>query len=239
MSYLQLKFTLVSFILFVLVYSCSNRIEDELPADPMCDLELLIEENPIGTLSAIPEAGTAPYNYLWSSGESESTIMPTQSGEYTVTITDAMRCVEESSYVYTDICEGFITEIIQDSSWQLTASNFEGEPPYTYLWSTGETSLSISIEMNSEYDVLTSDSNGCQARDSILVDWWNPCGIVLVLTTTPGMATASATGGAGIFTYIWNTGDTTPTVTNLVAGQYTVTVTDAVGCTVEDSIDVE
>src|SRR5690606_16200430 len=110
---------------------------------------------------------------------------------------------------------------------------------YTYLWSTGATTQDISNLADGRYYVTVTDGNNCFAVDS--ADITEPNLLTAVADSTPvscfgrtdGTASVTASGGTAPYTYAWNTSPvrTTATITGLGARAYSVTVTDANGCT--------
>ncbi|MFM7311550.1 MAG: SprB repeat-containing protein, partial [Flavobacteriales bacterium] len=107
----------------------------------------------------------------------------------------------------------------------------------TYAWSNGSSTSSLSNAPAGSYSVTVTDANGCSANQSFSIT--QPSAITVNITTTAitcsssnnGTLTASATGGTGNKTYSWNTGATGSILSNLAAGSYTVTATDANACT--------
>ena len=120
-------------------------------------------------------------------------------------------------------------------------------PEYTYLWSNGQTTETISGLSPGSYTVTATDANGCTATNSVTV---NPgsCQNLAINTSasdvscngfSDGGVTSVVTGGVGPFTFSWSNGATTQDITNVPAGTYTVTVTDAfTSCTAPSTIVV-
>lgn len=121
-----------------------------------------------------------------------------------------------------------------------TATGSGGTAPYTYLWSTGETTQTISGLTKATYMVVITDANGCQKTGQYIVT--NPgCNIQLSMSGTKtstnsiytgtGAITATTTDG-GSYNFYWNTGNetssnTSSTISNLPIGSYAVLVEDA------------
>jgi len=128
--------------------------------------------------------------------------------------------------------------------------------PFTYSWSAGITGgttsgsgYTVSGLAAGNYSVTVTDANGC-SKDTVLT-MISPQPVVPAVTTSPslcgkntGSVTASATGGTGAYTYYWGTGISGSTTqqtgltskdSTLVAGSYTVTVSDVNGCTATSS----
>ena len=121
-----------------------------------------------------------------------------------------------------------------------------GVAPYTYLWSNGATSANLTNLAAGSYSCVVTSSNGCVYTATGVVQGanTNPCpGFLVSLssqnssTIAPcnGVATAVTTGGTLPYSYIWNTGATTSTISNLCAGYYGCLVTDANNCVSYDS----
>ena len=100
----------------------------------------------------------------------------------------------------------------------------------TYLWSTGETTASITVSSGGSYSVTGTDANGCSALDSASVTEYSLPSVSIsgTLTYCAGAST-TLDAGAGFASYSWSSGETTQTISG-TAGNYTVTVTDSNGC---------
>ncbi len=195
-----------------------------------------------GSVQANPAGGTPPYTYLWSNGATTQSQQNLNPGSYTVTLTDQNGCTAVATGVVANkppininvnatnpTCAGFT-----NGSIGVTASG--GTPPFTYMWSTGQTGPFIANLGAGSYTVTVNDANGCPKTQTVVL---NPQSNLMVGAlgtpqTCPGInngfATANPTGGVQPYTYLWNTGGTTQVLTNMAPGSYSVTVTDAVGC---------
>ena len=123
-----------------------------------------------------------------------------------------------------------------------TVSVANGTAPYTYAWSNGATGASISNLAAGNYTVTATDSNGNTGTLIVNISQPTPLNANVTgvdETSAPannGSATSAPTGGTAPYSYLWSTGATTATINNLNSGTYTVTVTDANGCTKTGSV---
>ncbi|WP_366187130.1 HYR domain-containing protein [Flavobacterium ovatum] len=207
-----------------------------------------------GTTSVSVSGGTSPYFYLWSTNAgvglaNVSTVSNLKVGTYSVDITDSSGCSKVVSITVTE--PSLLTATISGklgcfggTSGSATATPSGGTAPYTYLWNTNVTSQTISGLTAGTYSVVITDAKGCTTTKSVT----NAAPTQLLVTATRvnttgagasnGSATANPTGGDLPYTYLWNNGQTTKTATGLIAGTYTVTITDNSGCTATTSIKV-
>ena len=125
-------------------------------------------------LSMSSSSGTAPFTYDWSTGSQTSTPALTglSSGTYDVTIEDAAGCLTvETGMAVTEPSSALTSTAVGDDngygSGSVTASG--GTPPYTYLWSTGETTSSISGSDGGNLTVTVTDANGCEDVQAVYV----------------------------------------------------------------------
>jgi gliding motility-associated-like protein len=191
--------------------------------------------------------GTGAYTYAWSNTATTQDINSLSGGTYTVTVTDANACTATLAPV--TIGEPTVLDItidsfknescfgIVDGFINITATG--GTTPYTYFWNTGATTDDITGLIAGTYTVIVTDSNTCMAFDTIVIN-----DIPTITATvgsvdsvscnglTDGAVDITTTLGAPGYTWLWSTGATTEDITGVVAGNYTVTITDAFGCTV-------
>ena len=206
-----------------------------------------------GTATSIPSGGTSPYTYAWSNGETTQTITGLAPGNYTVTVTDAHSCTAEETVTVDEyICETLTINEAQenvscngDCDGSLTINSVtNGNPPYVYAWNTGGATQSIENLCPGDYDVTVTDSKNCSVSESYTIT--EPEVLLVNVSSTDetandaedGTATANPTGGTTPYSYAWSNGESTQTIENLAPGEYTVTVTDDNGCTVEATVVV-
>jgi len=199
-----------------------------------------------GTATIKATGGTGAYKYTWSpnvsSGNSASNLT---AGVYTIVVTDANSCsatttvtVNQPTPIVVSVPSHTNVTCHGSNNGSATATATGGTSPYKYAWSNGQSGTSATNLIAGTYVITVTDANGCTERDSVAITQPN----ALIVTSTvsnvlcnggnDGSATASATGGTGAYTYLWNTipPQTTPAASNLIAGNYVVTVTDANGC---------
>lgn len=233
--------------------------------NPAVDVEIAISTD-ISCFGAddgsitISVVGTSPYTYAWSDGPTSKNRTGLSPGVYTVTVTDATGC---TSSVGTLISEpNQLTATITNESdhngynisckggndgWA-TVTAGGGTPPYKYSWSNGQTTATATNLSAGFYTVTITDNNVCTASTSITIT--EPPLLTISISDvsdyngyniscnggSDGWATASASGGAGTYSYLWSDNQGTATASNLMAGTYYVTVTDDNGCTASTSV---
>ncbi len=205
---------------------------------------------PDGGLSASISYGVSPFTYLWSNAATTASITGLAAGTYTVNITDANGCITTDSgtvsNLVTVVASAAVSSTLDcngDTDGQVTASATGGTSPYTYSWNTGGTAALETGLSAGTYSVTITDNNGCW--DSASVTLTEPTALVASATVSStldcngdsdGQVTASGTGGTSPYIYSWNTGGTAALETSLGAGTYSVTITDANGCTASNSV---
>ena len=121
----------------------------------------------------------------------------------------------------------------------ITVVNVVGTPPFIYKWPNGEESPTPTLYdlCPGNYTVTVTDSKGVtgtQSTSLVFAGFFGPVGVSLTPACCYGTCTGKIdvgfSGGALPYTYLWSNGATTEDLINC-AGTYTVTVTDAGGCT--------
>ncbi len=143
--------------------------------DPCNSLFALIEQtaDTLINLNAIVQGGTQPYIYEWSTGETTESIVVTEEGIYTVVIIDATGCTFQNEVTVSNtnnsLCDDFEVVLSEQpiGSGDLYSSIIGGTPSYLYLWSTGESTRNITIDSSGVYSITVTDSNGCEAIETI------------------------------------------------------------------------
>ena len=203
----------------------------------------------LGSISANISGGTAPYSYSWNNGQTTANTTGLSSGQYTLTVTDSKGCsIISSTSIYTSV--GVSVKINSTNplcssspTGTATATPTGGVTPYTYGWSTGSTSSSVTGLLDGPYTLTVSDYSGCTSTSSISIV--SPTQISPTLTLIPstcglnnGSISVQTTGGTGAYTYSWSNGQTGSIAAGLLPNPYTVTVTDNNGCAVSTTSSV-
>jgi len=198
------------------------------------------------SISASCSNGTAPFSFSWSTGQTTATIAPcpTSTSTYTVLVSDASGT---TSIVTSTINVYPAMNILTNVTNINCSGGNDGSASVTigglgYLWNTGATGASISNLPIGSYSVIVTDGNGCTNTTSISIT--QPTQITNTITAVNitcngnnnGTANIASSGGTANYSYLWNTNSTTQQINNLTAGIYSVTVTDAHGCTIDTSV---
>ena len=202
------------------------------------------------TSATFTATGGGTYN--WSTGASTASITVNTAGTYTVTVTGSNGCttVDNATLI---VNGGPLTlnsvsanpaNICSGASTQLNTVVTDGTTPYTYVWSNGSTAANqmVTLTTTTTFTVLVTDASGATQTDSVTVNVDTPptpnAGMdqTINITDTTTIGTSTAPG----CTYAWSNGSTSaePQVWPAVTTQYTVTVTNAGGCTATDQVTV-
>ncbi len=194
-----------------------------------------------GKAIVIATGGTGTFNYAWNTNPvtNNDTASNLHAGQYTIVVTDANGCkTKDSVKVLLDtVLNPTITgptNLCSGSTITLNA----GSEYTTYLWSTGATTSTISVNTGGSYYVNVT-KNGCSGKDTAQIN--------LIIVPTPNINgppfickgdTATLNAGNGYATYHWSNNKTTQTTKITSGGTYSVTVTDANSCSTTGSITI-
>lgn len=199
-----------------------------------------------GSITLSPTGGTGPYTYLWSNAATTSSITGLCAGANTVTVTDNNGCAEIFTFSITNN-DGPVLSVSSmdancngscDGSATVSAT---GVSPFSYSWSSGDTTATATGLCAGLYTVTVTDNNGCTGITQVTIGEPNPVSLSIVVQDSPtcngdcdGQLTVIPSGGSLPYTYLWDdpSAQVTATATGLCAGTYSVTVTDANGCTI-------
>ncbi len=191
-----------------------------------------------------------PLSYKWSSGHTDPSLSGLPDGLYTVTVTNAKGCATTDS---TWVEAGGLLQVAatttpiqcfgQTGAVQVNFS--AGKPPYTYQWSDGSTGPDLPNASAGDHSVTVTDADGCAqilqisltqptALSSAGIEHQPAC----PSESNGGTTFLGATQGTPPYTLRWSNSATTPSLTGLPAGPYALTVTDANGCELIETVQV-
>ena len=202
-----------------------------------------------GSIDLTVGGGTAPYGYSWTNGATTQDLSALAVGTYTVTVTDAHSCTAQKTVDITAPGAPTLSEThvnvschgLSDGSVTLTPSG--GTAPYSYSWSNGATTKDLTGLIAGTYNVTVIDAASCTALLGVTIT--QPAALTLSETHTDvctggtdGTVNLTVAGGTTPYGYSWSNGATTEDLTGLAAGPYTVTVTDAHGCSAQLGVTI-
>ena len=187
---------------------------------------------------------TPPLKFTWSTGDTVNPLTGLCSGSYMVTVVDSTGKVLTDTFKITSP-DSLISNITATAESSIDANDGTasvnpegGVPPYSIIWSTGDSVLVITNLAPGLYHVTITDEAGCSIIDSAEVKRFEDMPLALkseIQNATcygecNGKITIKEVENAALpLSYKWSTGDTTGTVAGLCAGIYTVTVEDFTG----------
>jgi gliding motility-associated-like protein len=204
-----------------------------------------------GSLTVSPSGGNGgPYLYDWGSGfGTDNFLQNIPIGLYDLTIQDAAGCEKDTTLEVTELVlelDPNVQAVIEPSCFGFSDGTLliaiaNGQPPYQYSFNGnpfGPANVLTNIPSGT-YTVDVLDANNCEGAFEIFVG--QPPPLALAVDTTDiscygfddGIAAVTASGGVGGYQYEWSNNGTTETIDMLPPGDYSLTVTDANGCTIE------
>lgn len=201
-----------------------------------------------GVATIQPLSGTPPFSWTWNTipAQSTQTITGLPPGPLTYSFTDAFGCSGSGSvtiqqgiiHVNTGLIHGIPAFCPTYATGTVVYNVTGGTPPYSYLWSNSQTVKTPVNLTPGIYSVIVTDTQGCTDTSSVQISSASPVSLnstfgIAHCQQSDGDITVYASGGQLPYTYVWQTiipSPNQPTLQNLPAGIYPVTVTDAQGC---------
>ena len=203
-----------------------------------------------GVIDLTPAGGVAPYNYQWSNDSTTQDLDSLIAGDYTLVLTDDNLCTAEVTLT--------INEPLAPISVTADSSNIScfggndgfiditvagGNGSYSYVWSNAALTEDLTDLFIGTYTVDIQDFKGCTTSLTMTLTQPNaPLGLsvemtpVICFSENNGTATVTAQGGTAPYSYLWSNTEDSLFIDSLIAGDYSVVVTDSLLCT--DSITI-
>lgn len=188
-------------------------------------------------------------SYSWSTGNTSASVTISNAGQYYVSVPDASGCIlRDTITVNFDGINILIDSAINvgclnNASGRIITHAEAGVAPYSYAWSNGATTSSISGLTAGAYSVIATDALGCKDTTQATLTQAVAPSVTHTLTDIPcfggasGTISSTVTGGSGNYTYTWSNGGSAAAITGLTAGRYTLHVKDnTLECTADDTV---
>ncbi len=203
-----------------------------------------------GAINLAVVGGTEPYQFLWSNDSNTQNLNDIPSGNYFVTVTDANGCAAVNEVAYTvemDNGEAFsISVSTTDVSCfggmdgTATVSFIGGVEPFSYVLNGMNLSNLPTTFVAGDYNLTVQDANGCAAETTFTISQAETeisfSGLVQSISCESelGNITLSVAGGIAPYDFLWSNNEVSQNLNDVSIGSYTVTITDANGCSVNN-----
>jgi len=195
--------------------------------------------------ASVVATGVGPFTYQWDDPLAQTTDTATNLsyGTYFVSVIDTSGCISIDS-----ISVGFnnaapLVDLGPDV--EICADDYvlSVDTGFSYLWSTLETTAMITASSSGTYFVAVSNVTGCVTTDTIELTLNTPITITSVIDSADcsdpnGSIDVTVLTGGGDYTYNWSNSETTSSISGLASGMYMLTVTDSLGCGLEETFNV-
>jgi gliding motility-associated-like protein len=232
-----------------------NQPVQALGASSEISAEVLCYNDANAAIDVDAWGGNSPYYYQWNTGANSQDLHNIPSGDYSVTISDALGCSTTEAVSIDNPTEITYTtasgnnDCAGDTDGFVSVELSGGTEPYTYQWANSQHMLSANQPMlenlaANEFSVTVSDANGCSFTESFVVTSPDALQIsyetvnVSQLGGNDGEINITVTGGTGAYGFSWDSGETTEDLSNIEAGTYQILVTDENGCSISTEIEI-
>lgn len=199
-----------------------------------------------GIARAVSTGGSGSKTYFWSNNSRLDSISSLPKGKYFVTVTDSNQCQDSANFTISEPTPILISTSNISASCKnkndggAKTSATGGVGPIKFSWNTNDITDSISGISTGWYFVTATDSNGCMAKDSVLVSYTYENPLVLLgndstVCQSINLEIDAQNNGA---TFLWNTGASSKSIFTTDSGSFSVLVTDSNGCSSSDTIRI-
>ncbi|MFN6065512.1 MAG: Ig-like domain-containing protein, partial [Bacteroidota bacterium] len=215
------------------------------PSITLTKTNVLCAQGLTGAIAIVsPHDNATNYSFSWTNGSTANALASIATGDYGVVVTDkATGCHGTANVLITEpdklTLESTQTNVAcAGNTGSITTIGKGGTGAYTYAWSSGPSTASLSSIAAGAYTVTLTDANSCQVIQPFTITAPSTLAATAAAVDvscnagTNGKVNLSVTGGSTPYRYLWNNGATTQNIQGLTAATYTVTVTDANNCSV-------
>lgn len=201
-----------------------------------------------GSVALAVSGGTGAYTFLWNNNNATTQNISglAANNNYVVTVSDANNCqqtlsnisVGQPSALSLTLASATNPTCLGRNDGAININTSGGTAPYTFRWSSGQSTANISALAPNAYTVTATDANNC----SLVLAAATLTAPTLVTVTlassvdvscagfSDGGITTQTQGGTPAYAYLWSNGATTADISGIAAGAYSLTATDAQGC---------
>ncbi len=204
-----------------------------------------------GQITVSAQTANGSPSYSWNTGATTNSISGLNANTYSVVVTDGTGCTSTASVIITEPAPLTSSTIVVTNvlcfgtaSGTIVIQPTGGTSPYYYTWSNAATTNAVNNLIAGQYTATVSDSHGCFFTQTVVVT--EPAALTILITADTaicgqpnGSALAIINGGTQSYSYLWSNTSTTQSISNIVSGVYTLTVTDANNCMAVQSATVE
>jgi len=231
---------------------------DTVTVDGIPDIELTASAQDVscnggndGQGSVMASGGSGNYTYDWGNGLPDSDSQNSLSANtYNVTVTDELGCTASIAVIVDEPAALSLNTSVSmiscsgGSDGRAEVNVTGGTAPYSINWSNGDTTAIATDLGLGTYTATIIDANGCSSTATVLVEEASPISVATEVEEVEcygertGAARVLVNGGLPPYTYSWSNGDIGNEVSNVTAGDYVVSITDAAGCEVVEELTI-
>ena len=202
-----------------------------------------------GSIDISVSGGISPFSFIWSNDSTTQDISSLYAGLYSVSILDYNNCelikfisvnninapIIDTAIIINNFCFG-------NSSGTIDLAVSGGTMPYTFNWSTEDFTEDITNLLSGFYFVTISDDLSCNTIG--IYEITEPDSLTLTFNYSDilcnglndGSANVLVSGGTSPYNFVWSNSSTNDSITDIVAGTYSLTVSDVYSCKVQGSV---